>query len=92
MLSNKQETNYFGKDNTKQGYINFFNQYGNSDNVTPKSYAQFTLDKISDINVESIKLTNTQINELNNLINDDNPTFDELCNILNCDQLAWVGW
>ena len=78
----ENDDNYFGKDNTKEGYLSFFLTYASSDNITPKSYAEFTLNKIGVDGVpNSIKLTTLQNTDLNNLI-DNNGTFQDLCNIL----------
>ena len=31
------DEDYFGKDNTKEGYLNYFLTYASSDNITPKN-------------------------------------------------------
>jgi len=83
---------YFGKDNTKEGYLNYFLTHASDDNITPKRYAEFTLRKIGVNNTpNNIKLTNIQKNDLNYLIQN-NGTFEDLCNILTTRQLGWVGW
>lgn len=83
---------YFGKDNTKEGYLLFFQTYGSSDNITPKSYAEFTLRKIERNNTHhNIELTDIQKNNLNYLIQNDG-TFENLCNILTLEQFGYVGW
>jgi len=89
---NDNDNDYFGKDNTIEGYINFFNRYANSDNITPKSYAEFTLRKIGRNNSPSnIELTSIQKDDLNYLIQN-NGSFEDLCNILNTRQLEYIGW
>ena len=40
------DEDYFGKDSTKEGYLNYFLTHASDDNITPKSYAEFTLRKI----------------------------------------------
>ncbi len=89
---NNDDDDYFGKDNTKEGYLNFFLTYASDDNITPKSYAEFTLRKIGRNNSPSnIELTNIQKDDLNYLIQN-NGTFENLCNILNTRQLEYIGW
>ena len=90
--NNDDNDDYFGKDNTKEGYLNFFLTYASDDNITPKSYAEFTLRKIGvDRAPNSVKLTIIQKNDLNYLI-ENNGTFNNLCNILTPRQLGYVGW
>ena len=92
MVVIENDDNYFGKDNTKEGYLSFFLTYGVIDNVTPEGYADFTLKKIGvDDAPESVKLNDKQIRNLNYLINN-NGTFTDLCNILTPKQFGYVGW
>ena len=86
------DEDYFGKDSTKEGYLNYFLTHASDDNITPKSYAEFTLRKIGVNNTpNNIELTDIQKNDLNYLIQN-NGTFEDLCNILTPIQLGWVGW
>jgi len=90
--NNNDDDDYFGKENTKEGYLNFFLTYASDDNITPKSYSEFTLRKIGRNNTpNNIELTNIQKDDLHYLIQN-NGTFEDLCNILTTEQLGWVGW
>ena len=67
--NNNVDDDYFGKDNTKEGYLNYFLTYASDYDITPKSYAEFTLIKIGrDNSHNNIELTNIQKADLYCLI------------------------
>jgi hypothetical protein len=97
---NDNTGDYFGKDNTQEGYLNYFMNYASNDGITPHSYASFSLEKCSRVNntqlfrvdISLILLTNEQQTNLNNLIQDPSSTFEDLCVILTPYQFQFIGW
>ena len=72
--------------------LNYFLTYASDYDITPKSYAEFTLIKIGrDNSHNNIELTNIQKADLYCLIQN-NGTFENLCNILTINQLGYIGW
>jgi hypothetical protein len=97
---NDNTEDYFGKDNTQEGYLNFFMNNASDDGITPHSYASFSLRKFENISntpllrvdISLILLTNEQQTNLNNLIQDPSSTFEDLCVILTPYQFQFIGW
>jgi hypothetical protein len=98
---NDDNQDYFGKDNTQEGYLNFFMNYASDHGITPHSYASFSLNKLRNINnntqlfrvdISLILLTNEQQTNLNNLIQDPSSTFEDLCSIFTPYQFQFIGW
>ena len=88
---------YFGESGTKEGYLNFFNEY--ADNITPQSYARFTIRKLANPNShpfgilkDDVKLKDDQLDRLSNLISSPDADFELLCDILTPKQFKYIGW
>ena len=90
--SNKNN-GYFGEDQSKSGYLNYFLDHASEANVTPNKYAKFTLGKIGNANTpDLIKLSKYQELKLKNIVSSPDSSFDELCDTLTPIQLDYVGW
>lgn len=88
---------YFGESGTKEGYLNFFNEY--ADEMTPQSYARFTIRKLVNPNShpfgilkDDVKLKDDQLDRLSNLISSPDADFELLCDILTPKQFKYIGW
>ena len=88
---------YFGESGTKEGYLNFFNEYANE--MTPHRYARFTIRKLASPYSEQfgiirneVKLKDDQLNRLSNLISSPDADFELLCDILTPKQFEYIGW
>ena len=88
---------YFGESGTKEGYLNFFNEYANE--MTPQRYARFTIRKLANPNSslfgileDDVKLKDDQLDRLSNLISTPDADFEVLCDILTPKQFEYIGW
>ena len=79
----------------KKNIFNFFINNYKKDKFSSIQYAKKAYNKLSELTVKGVALTDDQKLNLQELINnpkDDNNNFCKICSILTYGQLLWTGW
>ena len=74
---------------------NFFLNNYKKDNISSIQYAKNAYNKLSELTVKGLALTDDQKLNLQELINnpkDDDNNFYKICSILSYGQILWTGW
>ena len=79
----------------KKNIYNFFINNYKKDNFSSIQYAKKAYNKLSELTVKGVALTDDQKLNLQELINNpknDEKNFTKICSILTYGQLLWTGW